>query len=99
MSVQIHEKNGLAYMKIDGALNVYEAAKIHEKMNGIFEKHDGLIIDISGLEECDLTGLQILISARQTAREKGKKFVLENVTRVVVDACSRVGLLSGEMAT
>ena len=92
MIVQMDKKEGMVFMKVGEAFTVYEAAEIHGEMKKALETGQGLVIDLSDLGEFDLTGIQILCSASKSAKKAGKRFLIEDVHRDVLDAFFRAGV-------
>ncbi len=72
---------GGALLRIQGRVTVTEAALLRNGLLEAFEKCDSLRIDLEGLEEGDLSLLQILCAAHREALAAGKRVVLEGITR------------------
>jgi len=59
-------------LQLSGVLNIENSTKIALLLYEAVEKYDNLAIDVSGLKELDLPGIQLLYSACRTASAKGK---------------------------
>ncbi len=86
------EKEGQAILKVDGELTVYEVAGLREALLACFEENNGLTLDLGDVKTCDTAGIQLLLSAQRTARDKEKKFVFSEVSKVVMEVADRVGI-------
>ena len=93
MRLSKEEKDGCAFVKIDGEFSIYEASTLRGEFLECFNKYNGLILDLSDVTECDTAGIQLLCSARLTAEKEGKIFSVEKMAEPVVNA-----LISGGLA-
>jgi ABC-type transporter Mla MlaB component len=57
---------------IDGALTLRTADEILQRLRSRLEGQQRLEIDLSGTTEIDVSGIQLILSARATARAAGK---------------------------
>ncbi len=92
---EIKEKS--AIVKFDGGLTVYEAAAIRDELLECLDDHDGLTLDLTNVDECDLTGVQLLYSARLAAEAEKKSFTIRGATAGVTETISQLGLEPGEI--
>lgn len=79
-------------VKAKGPFTIYEAAEIRDAMLAAFDGPEGLILDLGDVTECDTAGVQLLCSARVTARKTGKIFNVLAVSDAVTQAMEGVGL-------
>ncbi len=84
--------DGGAIVKFDGGLTVYEAAAIREELVECLDAHAGLTLDLTGVNECDVTGVQLLLSAGLTARAENKSFAIQGANTGVNDIIKGLGL-------
>ncbi len=91
---------------IAGAVTVQRAAELKAVLADALARADRLAIDLSGVTEADLCGLQLLCSARRTAAQSGKRFALAGATPDAVrraaegaGACVRSGCGAEDPAT
>ncbi len=56
-------------------------------------------LDLSSVGACDLTGIQLLVSARQTATAAGKTFSIKAYSPAVGAACTGLGLDVSQLST
>lgn len=85
-------KEGIIQLKLEGALTVYEVADLKDELMTGIGCHDGLIIDIDALTDCDTLGIQLLYSAGKTARGADKTFSLTSGSEACWEAAARIGL-------
>lgn len=91
------EKDGYAEFRMNGAMTIYEAASIRNAFLESFESFDGIVVDLQGVTECDIAGLQLILSAKKTAANRKKKFEAYGASDAVIDAISRAGLETDTM--
>jgi anti-anti-sigma regulatory factor len=65
---------------------------LHSEMAAAFKADGDLAIDCSAMTSCDITGLQLLISAAKTAETARRPFRVEGVPEVLSTALARAGL-------
>ncbi len=60
-------------MTISGEIDLYTAPRLHSELGAVLA--DGMptrvVIDMSGVEFCDSTGMNVLLSCLRRARERG----------------------------
>jgi anti-sigma B factor antagonist len=86
--VTIEERGDAVHASLRGELDISSSARLEDALRRI--EADGpaiLVLDLSGLDFMDSTGLRLLISADARARNAGRRFVLvqgnEMVQRVL----------------
>ncbi len=85
-------KNGVAIVKFNGGLTVYDAAEIREEMLECLDVHAGLTLDLTGAGECDVTGVQLLYSAGLTAEIEKKPFSIQGAPADLTKLMGQIGL-------
>lgn len=90
--MEIEIKEGLAYLKIDEEMTIYQAGEICSKMIECFNEHGGMILDFSNTISCDAAGIQLICSARKTAGDMKKQFSVVNASEAVINAVARAGM-------
>jgi len=65
-----------ADLPLSGVINIENSAKIAVLLSDAINKYENLAIDLSGVKELDLPGIQLLYAACHTASDKGKTFTL-----------------------
>ena len=89
--MKIDIKQGIAYIKIDEEMGIYQAAEIHKYLLECFNKYDSLILDFSNTFMCDTAGIQLICSARKTAQAMKKKFSVVNPSEALINAVAERG--------
>jgi len=71
---------------IKGPLTVTEIETTYSRLEGLLEQlANNVVVDLSGVEEIDTTGLQLLLSLKKTAEESGS-FYMKNLSKPVKEA-------------
>lgn len=79
-------------LKLSGALDIYGADVLRETLRTRLGALGEIVIDLSQIESCDTTGIQLLLSARRQATETGRILHFRHAS-VAVQSCSqRLGL-------
>ncbi len=68
---------GVCAIRISGPLNIYEAAKFKQALEGVLRdavSFASVEVDLSEVSELDTTGVQLLVLARREAVAMGKGF-------------------------
>ncbi len=76
---------GVAVLEVGGEVDAYSAPKLHERIDEIVEagqRH--LVVDLGGVDFIDSTGLGVLVSGHNKAREVGGRLDLVcNLDRII----------------
>ena len=94
MSFVKEVKEGKTFLTIEGSLTIYEAAAVREAWLECFEACESMAIDLSGVTDCDITGIQLLYAARMTAEATKKAFKITAVSPAITETLTAAGLSS-----
>lgn len=72
-------------------LNVAHAAAWHRLLVELTETQSEICLNLSSQEDCDTSGVQLLLAAKQAAAAQGKPFVLKSPATSVREAAVRLG--------
>jgi anti-anti-sigma regulatory factor len=85
------------FIKIEGSLSIYEVSKLRDELIKCFETPKGIVLELSGITDCDTAGVQLLCAAQKTASRIGRKFSIEKATVPVFDALNNAGIHPGNI--
>ncbi|HEY9482867.1 MAG TPA: STAS domain-containing protein [Micromonosporaceae bacterium] len=72
LKVSTRSTVGYAVMAITGEIDLYTAPRLQAEFTRLLENGpDRIVIDMSGVEFCDSTGMNVLLSALKRMRERG----------------------------
>ncbi|GIH73349.1 anti-sigma-B factor antagonist [Sphaerimonospora thailandensis] len=72
LKVATRSQAGQAVMAIYGEIDLYTAPRLQAEFTRVLETGpDRVVIDMSGVEFCDSTGMNVLLSALKRLRERG----------------------------
>ncbi len=97
MSITRKDKDGCTFLKIEGAMSIYDAASIHKEFMEAFAACDTLTLDLHGVQDCDAAGIQVISAAGKTAEEEGKGFSISGVATAILDTINSAGLSPDEI--
>lgn len=86
-------------IKWTGTAGIEEAKKLHDSLLEAFNKNSGILLDISELEDIDITGIQLIISSKKEA-EKQKKdfFIAGEIPAAILDFTAACGVSLSDYA-
>jgi len=84
-------ENGVV-LAMKGDFTVAVARELREALSSAFDEKGGVVLDVAGVEDADITFLQLLIAADAFAREQGRRLSL---TGPLPEGVARAALLSG----
>ncbi len=84
-------------MKIEGPMSIYEVTDLREAMLEHFRETGGFVLDLAAVDACDTAGVQLLCSARVSARRKDRPFKVLAASDAVIDAIRGIGLSPSEL--
>jgi anti-sigma B factor antagonist len=60
-------------MSLDGEIDLYTAPRLHGELATVLSADTPvqIVVDMSGVEFCDSTGMNVLLAAHRRAREQG----------------------------
>lgn len=70
------KKSEIAKIKWHGVAGIEQAHSLRDELIESFKKAPEVRLDISEVEDIDITGIQIVISAKKEADKLGKKFFI-----------------------
>jgi len=80
------EENGKAVLGLTGEMTIYEAEKIRKcVMDSVFSDADSVEINLSGVEEIDTCGIQVLMLAKRESERLDKELVLTSHSSSVLE--------------
>jgi len=75
-----------------GAIDIYSASRLRDELARALAELPSLTVDMSRVESCDFTTVQLLCSARRSADAQGRHFAVTSVPREVIETCAALGL-------
>ncbi len=63
-------------VKWRGTAGIEQAHKLRDEILEAFKKNPKVLLDISEVDDIDITGIQIIIAARREAEKKGNSFYI-----------------------
>ncbi len=97
MLIAEKNKNGCTRVVVENPMTVYEAEKLRKEWAAYFSssiktRGSGVSLDLKHVSACDITGVQLLCSARRTADLNHKNFTVSEASEAVIKAVSDAGL-------
>jgi anti-sigma B factor antagonist len=70
------ENENLVVIFLEGELDIYSTGKLEAKMKEVQDRAEEVVLDLSGLDFMDGSGLRAIIEADRRARERGASLKL-----------------------
>jgi anti-sigma B factor antagonist len=73
LKVSIRSQGGRTIMSVGGEIDLYTAPRLHGELVTALSGGgpEQIVVDMSGVEFCDSTGMNVLLAAHRRAREQG----------------------------
>lgn len=86
LAIQEAKRNGHLALKLSGELTIYSAAEARTTLAGHLDRKPGLPeLDLSGLEELDTAGVQVLLWLKREAGLRNKALPFSNHSPAVIE--------------
>jgi anti-anti-sigma factor len=93
LGLTARDADGIAVAELTGDLGVASSAALRDQLAGMLDDSSGwLVVDLSGVTSCDVSGLAMLLGTAHRASQGGGSLVLAAVTPQVGRALRRTGL-------
>jgi anti-anti-sigma factor len=85
-NIQEAKRNGQTVLKLAGELTIYSASEAKTGLAKYSDKKSPQELDLSGIEEIDTAGVQVLLWAKREAAGRKRPITLVNHSAAVIDA-------------
>jgi anti-anti-sigma factor len=85
MASKTSKKDQVNTLKVDGEMTIYSAAEYKLRLLEQFAQCNELELDLSGVEDMDSAGLQILLMLKHEAETTGRQLRLINHSQAVFE--------------
>jgi anti-anti-sigma factor len=86
------ESSDDAALTLEGSLTIGSCDMLRQKLLSRLEQGGRFAVDLAGMDECDAIGLQLLISAQESARMRGGSITFRAASPAVKETCVAIGL-------
>jgi len=83
---------GSLLIKLEGKLTIYRAVELKDELLAAFDSDADLELELSGVTEIDVTGVQLLLLARRALAEQGRSLRLSGHSVAVQELLERIKL-------
>ncbi|MCY1374382.1 anti-anti-sigma factor [compost metagenome] len=81
-------------LALQGELNIYHAARLKDELLEALAAQPELEVDLGEVEDCDSSGVQLLLLLKREARRRGKRLALINHSACVTEVIDLLNLAS-----
>jgi anti-anti-sigma factor len=93
MQITKHKTNDV--LELAGVLDIGVSAELRQALQTHLGSSANPQLDLSAVDTCDTTALQLLCSATRSAAFAGKTLEIVKLSPAVADACATLGLTFG----
>lgn len=90
-TIQYRRRRATGTLTLSGAVDIFEVQRLHgaamRAMNDV--KSEEVVLDITGMEQADLSILQVLISLRQSLEATGRVLRLSAIPGSIVQSLAQ----------
>ena len=90
--VEITKNEQGTVLKLRGTLDISVAEELHKALRDFLSGPPSLILDLSAIDGCDTSALQLLCSARHTAERSAKHLEFADLSAAVLETSLALGL-------
>lgn len=83
---------GQPSLRLNGVLTIYTAAQARTELPARMIEHGATVLDLSGIEELDTAGVQLLLWLKRDLASRGAGLVLIGHSPAVVEALEQLKL-------
>ncbi len=92
MALETQKTDERSLCKLNGALNIWEAADIWRQLRGLLLSPEPLTLDLTQVEACDGAGIQIICQIQHAIRQRGKRVEISGLSEPVQAAMAQAGI-------
>lgn len=75
-----NKTKGICKLAADKDMGIYASAKNHQALVKFYADYDRFEIDLSGVEDIDSSGIQLLLALKYSAEKDGKQVILSSAS-------------------
>jgi anti-sigma B factor antagonist len=97
LSVDVRERPDATVLTVSGELDMASSPQLTELLDRLDPEHRVVVLDLSGLDFIDVTGLRVLLQSQERARRSGIELSVVNASRGVrrlLELTGTTGLLA-----
>jgi anti-anti-sigma factor len=79
-------------LAVSGSLDIEAANELRQALLVCLSQQSEIMLDLSSVDKCDVTGLQILLAGQKSALAAGKPFRILGVPPAVTEPAAALGL-------
>ncbi|PPR78182.1 MAG: putative anti-sigma factor antagonist [Alphaproteobacteria bacterium MarineAlpha3_Bin5] len=80
MEYEVEERSNTLIIRLTGDIDLQTSPNVRQGLMGSIDKGRPIIVDLSGVDYIDSSGVASLVESLQTMRKKGKQFILVSVS-------------------
>jgi anti-anti-sigma factor len=84
-------------LKISGEQTIHTADELHKELAGYLAQSEAVIVDLSGVDECDTAALQLIWALRRSATERKQRFEITAISPAITETAAALGLPLDEL--
>jgi anti-anti-sigma factor len=90
--IEREDRDGRVVLRIKGSMSVFDIDSAYKEIAKCFDECNDLALNLKEVDDCDISGLQLLCSAWKTANSSGKTFSIDDASNSIIDTFYKAGL-------
>ena len=95
MNLTTHTDPNTGTLRLAGDINIYQIERLKHTLAASIESGTDLVVDLSGVETCDFTGLQLIYAAARSASMHGHRLEIVSPSVTFSRSVSQLGFPTG----
>ena len=79
-------------LEISGAQTIQTSEVLHKALAEYLDQSLTLVLDLSGVDECDAAALQLIYALRQSAVQRKQRFLITAASPAITETAAALGL-------
>jgi len=92
MKVDSNSPEGLCTLVVEEEMTIYVIEPMKQTITGLLDSYDCFELDLSGVEEIDTAGIQLLFALERELKRRNKTFKLNAVSSEVTKLLNTYGI-------
>lgn len=97
MAIHLPQLDEAGPIKIAGAIDIYDSNILRDTLQHLFESRTEILLDLSDVESCDVSAVQLLYAAYKSAQKLDRSFSIIGISQPVLGTLTLLGLSAEQM--
>jgi anti-sigma B factor antagonist len=85
-------------LQISGEQTIHTADELHKELADYLAQSEAVIVDLSGVDECDTAALQLICALRLSTIERKQRFEIIAISPAITETAAALGFRLDELS-